>query len=127
MNIARWMMGAALLACLAAHAQSSNPFDPRRAADGPASSPDASKSADAAPKIVRKGILCGIRQTLDTVHLCVDGQWMGLSAFEGRVGRRATNISAFSLTLAGGKTYALGQSLGGWRALGATSAKESKK
>lgn len=106
-------------------AQDHNPFDPRRVAPGPGASV-ASQPGSSGPKLAKAGVLCGIEQDLDRARLCVDGEWMGLSEFEARGGRRVKSLGAISVMFQDGKSQQLGETMRGWKARTARGKGEGK-
>lgn len=105
---------AAALASAAVCAQDENPFDSRRVRGGARTSLEAIPGATA-PQVVKKGVVCGLDQTMDQAKICVDGVWMGLAQFEAKAGQVA-RVDAMRIWLKNGKSYALGDALPQWQA-----------
>jgi hypothetical protein len=68
---------------------------------------------EAQPKV---NVLCGVRQSVDAVKLCLDGHWLELAAFEKKVKKSVVSIGALSVRLRPGGMYAIGDEVARSRA-----------
>ena len=118
----RWALGAlSALVCAAAWA-GPDPFEKARVGVAPVVSASAlaQDPAPVAPKPIPGHVLCGIRQSVDSAALCVDGQWMDLARFEKKFKKSVVAIGALSVRLKPGGVYAIGDELAKGRARSAS-------
>lgn len=117
MNGMKLLMGTLALCGSGVFAQVVNPFDPSRAAPVTVGASGTTVGATlSAEQMSKRGVLCGIDQSLDQARVCVDGAWMGLKAFEIHGSLQVCSLGAFSLAACSGKIYELGDVIPRWNA-----------